>query len=166
MKKKMLSLLAAFFMLFGTSAMAQVESTLEGDVNGDGVVDIADITAVIAIIKQNAEANPTYYWYVGTTNPTSMTPPSVGDANATLCEWTSISSKPTEIAVYKTDENWEDHTWYIAIPEEYGYSIYDNGNNNITNITFTKTTSTIANVKYAIYTTTFKMDTIDVKVKQ
>ena len=65
MKKKMLSLLAAFFMLFGTSAMAQVESTLEGDVNGDGVVDIADITAVIAIIKQNAEANPTYYWYVG-----------------------------------------------------------------------------------------------------
>ena len=61
----MLSLLAAFFMLFGTSAMAQVESTLEGDVNGDGVVDIADITAVIAIIKQNAEASPTYYWYVG-----------------------------------------------------------------------------------------------------
>ena len=66
MKKKILSLLAAFFMLFGTSAMAQVDSTLEGDVNGDGVVDIADITAVIAIIKQNAEANPTYYWYVGT----------------------------------------------------------------------------------------------------
>ena len=65
MKKKILSLLAAFFMLFGTSAMAQVDSTLEGDVNGDGVVDIADITAVIAIIKQNAEANPTYYWYVG-----------------------------------------------------------------------------------------------------
>ena len=65
MKKKILSLLAAFFMLFGTSAMAQVDSTLEGDVNGDGVVDIADITAVIAIIKQNAEANPTYYWHVG-----------------------------------------------------------------------------------------------------
>jgi len=68
MKKKILSLLAAFFMLFGTSAMAQVDSTLEGDVNGDGVVDIADITAVIAIIKQNAEANPTYYWYLGWDN--------------------------------------------------------------------------------------------------
>ena len=71
MKKKILSLLAAFFMLFGTSAMAQVDSTLEGDVNGDGVVDIADITAVIAIIKQNAEANPTYYWYIGTVKPTN-----------------------------------------------------------------------------------------------
>lgn len=71
MKKKILSLLAAFFMLFGTSAMAQVDSTLEGDVNGDGVVDIADITAVIAIIKQNAEANPTYYWYAGWTIPTA-----------------------------------------------------------------------------------------------
>ena len=71
MKKKILSLLAAFFMLFGTSAMAQVDSTLEGDVNGDGVVDIADITAVIAIIKQNAEANPTYYWYAGWTVPTA-----------------------------------------------------------------------------------------------
>lgn len=71
MKKKILSLLAAFFMLFGTSAMAQVDSTLEGDVNGDGVVDIADITAVIAIIKQNAEANPTYYWYAGWTEPTA-----------------------------------------------------------------------------------------------
>ena len=71
MKKKILSLLAAFFMLFGTSAMAQVDSTLEGDVNGDGIVDIADITAVIAIIKQNAEANPTYYWYVGTEKLTS-----------------------------------------------------------------------------------------------
>ena len=72
MKKKILSLLAAFCMLFGTSAIAQVDSTLEGDVNGDGVVDIADITAVIAIIKQNAEANPTYYWYVGQENPSSI----------------------------------------------------------------------------------------------
>lgn len=80
MKKKILSLLAAFFMLFGTSAMAQVDSTLEGDVNGDGVVDIADITAVIAIIKQNAEANPTYYWYVGSmTEADALNPETLGN---------------------------------------------------------------------------------------
>ena len=77
MKKKILSLLAAFFMLFGTSAMAQVDSTLEGDVNGDGVVDIADITAVIAIIKQNAEANPTYYWYVGSMSEADALNPTI-----------------------------------------------------------------------------------------
>lgn len=63
MKKKILSLLAAFFMLFGTSAMAQVDSTLEGDVNGDGVVDVADIAAVIQIMKE--AQGTTYYWYVG-----------------------------------------------------------------------------------------------------
>lgn len=165
MKQKIFFVLAALMMLTGTSAMAQSD-TLKGDVNGDGAVDVADIAAVIQIMKDNGDIETKYYWYVGTDNPVNMTPPSVGDANATLCEWALISSKPTEIAVYKTDENWDEHTWYIAIPEEYGYSIYDNGNNNITNITFTKTTSTIANVKYAIYTTTFKMDTIDVKVKQ
>ena len=166
MKVKIFALVAAFFMLMGGSAWAQ--SDVKGDVNKDGVVNEQDIAAILAIMaKNNGVAEKTkYYWYVGTENPASMTPPSVGNANATLCEWTLISSKPTEIAVYKTDENWDEHTWYIAIPEEYGYSIYDNGNNNITNITFTKTTSTIANVKYAIYTTTFKMDTIDVKVKQ
>lgn len=128
MKKKILSLLAAFFMLFGTSAMAQVDSTLEGDVNGDGVVDIADITAVIAIIKQNAEANPTYYWYVGNTSPEGMTPPSVGNANSTLCQWTSLgSSLPTNsIKVYKADEvNYDDHTWYIAAPTAAGFVLYD-----------------------------------------
>ena len=89
MKKKILSLLAAFFMLFGTSAMAQVDSTLEGDVNGDGVVDIADITAVIAIIKQNAEANPTYYWYVGQEAVTA-------DNYTTIDGVTQVTSYPTK----------------------------------------------------------------------
>lgn len=70
MKKKILSLLAAFFMLFGTSAMAQVDSTLEGDVNEDGVVDVADIAAVIQIMKE--AQGTTYYWYVGQTMPDSV----------------------------------------------------------------------------------------------
>ena len=71
MKKKLLFVLSAFFMLFGTSAMAQVDSTLKGDVNEDGVVDVADIAAVIQIMK---EAQGTqYYWYVGQENPANMT---------------------------------------------------------------------------------------------
>ena len=71
MKKTLLFVLTAFFMLFGTSAMAQVDSTLKGDVNEDGIVDVADIAAVIQIMK---EAQGTqYYWYVGQENPASMT---------------------------------------------------------------------------------------------
>lgn len=127
MKKKILSLLAAFFMLFGTSAMAQVDSTLEGDVNGDGVVDIADITAVIAIIKQNAEANPTYYWYVGNKSPEGMTPPSIGNANSKLCQWTDLGTSlpTTSIKVYKEDDNYDDHTWYVAAPTLAKFTIYN-----------------------------------------
>ena len=120
MKKKILSLLAAFFMLFGTSAMAQVDSTLEGDVNGDGVVDIADITAVIAIIKQNAEANPTYYWYVGKVNPAEMSSINVNDG------WTECTSqKQTPITISKQNADYSTNIWYIAAPYNWGYTLFN-----------------------------------------
>ena len=119
-------------------------------------------SATVTITVKAKTVETKYYWYVGTSNPAELTPPNV--KNETLDKWTLISSKPTEIAVYKTDENWDEHRWYIAIPEEYGYSIYDNANNNITS-QFTKTSDTIAGVKYAIYQTMNLMDTIDVKVK-
>ena len=155
MKKKILSLLAAFFMLFGTSAMAQVDSTLEGDVNGDGVVDIADITAVIAIIKQNAEANPTYYWYVGNKSPEGMTPPSIGNANSTLCQWTSLgASLPTnEIKVYKGDEiNYDDHTWYVAAPYDSNYVLYNGTGVASNEAAFNISNAIIGGIKYKIWT--------------
>jgi hypothetical protein len=53
--------------------MAQSE-TLKGDVNADGVVDVADIAAVIKIMVQDAEDEPgetKYYWYAGWTIPTA-----------------------------------------------------------------------------------------------
>ena len=63
MKQKLFMMLAAL-MLMGTSAMAQSE-TLKGDVNADGVVDVADIAAVIQIMKDNGDIETKYYWYVG-----------------------------------------------------------------------------------------------------
>lgn len=136
MKKKILSLLAAFFMLFGTSAMAQVDSTLEGDVNGDGVVDIADITAVIAIIKQNAEANPTYYWYVGTEK---------------LASDSEVESKGIQISSSSQITNpltWTSSDYiYFIYPTEFGTAkIVDEAGDDIpgkavetlSNVTFTK----------------------------
>ncbi len=73
MKQKLFMLLAA--MLLGSaSAFAQSESQ-KGDVNEDGVVDVADINAVIEIMNAldvSAESR-TYYWYIGQENPMDMT---------------------------------------------------------------------------------------------
>lgn len=69
MKQKLFMMLAAL-MLMGTSAMAQSE-TLKGDVNGDGAVDVADIAAVIQIMKDNGDIETKYYWYAGWTIPTA-----------------------------------------------------------------------------------------------
>ena len=167
MKKKILSLLAAFFMLFGTSAMAQVDSTLEGDVNGDGVVDIADITAVIAIIKQNAEANPTYYWYVGTENPANMTSISPVVSDNTSPGWRLIG---TTIPTYdKSNPLWNSDkgiilfgdtkvTAYLAIP-----SANIKFRNDITGEDITSdgweplSPKTINNVNYNLYKSTLPL---------
>ncbi len=167
MKKKILSLLAAFFMLFGTSAMAQVDSTLEGDVNGDGVVDIADITAVIAIIKQNAEANPTYYWYVGQENPASMTSISPIVSDNTSPGWRHIG---TSIPTYsKTNKLWdannliefnEEKTLYIALPSDDIKSRNDISGADITTDSWTinPTKKNIGGVNYTIWTLNWESD--------
>ena len=146
MKKKILSLLAAFFMLFGTSAMAQVDSTLEGDVNGDGVVDIADITAVIAIIKQNAEANPTYYWYAGWTVPTAENigeiineeyPTESGSttnnkAGKTATSISGVTMDYTKNTLYNSAAK---INYYVVVPN--GQSIYDVLGTNVVSSQFT-----------------------------
>ena len=62
-------MMLAALMLLGTSAMAQSE-TLKGDVNADGVVDVADINAVIKIMTE-ANDPGVYYWYAGWTEPTA-----------------------------------------------------------------------------------------------
>lgn len=69
MKQKLLTLLAAV-LLGSISAFAQNTNPVKGDVNEDGTVDVADITAVIKIMKENATPQTTYYWYIGTTQPT------------------------------------------------------------------------------------------------
>ena len=147
MKKKILSLLAAFFMLFGTSAMAQVDSTLEGDVNGDGVVDIADITAVIAIIKQNAEANPTYYWYVGQENPTSIDTNNLKTAE-NEAGWhligTSIDGFTLTINSQNRIKFEEKKQYYLVIPD--GLTLYASDGVTI-HATLLETTSNIPNHK-------------------
>ena len=70
MKTKKLFLMAAM-LLASLCAFAQGESNepLKGDVNGDGKVDVADITAIVAIIMKNGGQEETTYWFSAGTTP-------------------------------------------------------------------------------------------------
>ena len=77
MKTKIFALFAAMMLLVCTTAMAQsdntrtTETSLKGDVNNDGVVDVADIAAVIAVMHEQGTVETVYYWYAGWTEPTA-----------------------------------------------------------------------------------------------
>ncbi|MBQ9295040.1 MAG: hypothetical protein IJ219_08990 [Bacteroidaceae bacterium] len=73
MNTKKLFLLLAAVLLGSVSAFAQSSNNdpLKGDVNEDGTVDVADIAAIIDIIKNNAASQTTYYYYAGWTLPTT-----------------------------------------------------------------------------------------------
>ena len=82
MKTKIFALFAAMMLLVGTTAMAQSDNTsttvteIKGDVNNDGVVDVADIAAVIAVMHEQGTVETQYYWYAGWTEPTEA---NIGD---------------------------------------------------------------------------------------
>ena len=118
MKQKLFMMLAAL-MLMGTSAMAQSE-TLKGDVNGDGVVDVADIAAVIQIMHEQTADGTTYYWYAGQENPEEMEniePILTGDAEFTSGSgWHLLGTivPPTIRQLVKGGE--ASKNWYVAVP--------------------------------------------------
>ena len=158
-------MLAALMMLTGTSAMAQSE-TLKGDVNGDGAVDVADIAAVIQIMKDNGDIETKYYWYVGQENPASIDEIKDSDiANAdNEMGWHLIG---TELGSYSSsnmlhkgggagtiniDPDYNDVKYYIALPV--GIGIYDGLGNNITGYYTLESTSTIMGAQYNVYSDT------------
>lgn len=64
--KRLVFFIAA--MLLSISAFSQSQSTLKGDVNGDGKVNVEDVTSVVDIIL----SGKTYgYFYFGMTEPTA-----------------------------------------------------------------------------------------------
>ena len=83
--KKFFMLLAA--VLLSVSAFAQSDNNepLKGDVNGDGVVDYADIDAVIEIMKNaGGYVDSNYYFSVGTTVPNADNYTTVNGATTTI----------------------------------------------------------------------------------
>ncbi len=72
--KRILTILATV-LLFSVSVFAQSGNNepLKGDVNEDGKVDVADVTAVIKIIMDGEEmVTVGGYFYLGTTEPTAV----------------------------------------------------------------------------------------------
>ena len=120
MKRIYLFVLSALMMLMSTSAMAQSE-TVKGDVNGDGVVDVADIAAVIKIMTENGSIQKKYYWYVGNGDEIAKNDPAAGDIDwskaqqITSFESLGYSANGTKITMNKTGEN----NVYILCPKSW-----------------------------------------------
>lgn len=89
MKTKIFFLLAAI-MLSCASAFAQSGNSdpLKGDVNGDGVVDVADIVAVIDIMKNGGgtDEEKQAYWYAGTNGGNAVTADNFTDVASKIPE--------------------------------------------------------------------------------
>ncbi|MBO5631410.1 MAG: hypothetical protein J5965_20275 [Aeriscardovia sp.] len=114
MKTKLFMLLTMMFVSMG--AFAQSNEPLEGDVNKDGKVDVADIVKIIDIMAAAEQPQTTtYYSYVGT------------DLNELLVEEATGKLKSDIAEQIKTIPGVKTYT---SIPEslETGITIYGNNN--------------------------------------
>ena len=147
-------LLTFALILTGTSTFAQSESTLKGDVNEDGKVDVADINAVIKIMKDGGgtSGETIYYWYAGQTPPSSISgTPTVDDTNFTNNKWHTIGQTLINIGKIVTG-GVADNEWYVAVPKDkYQPTASDlsTPNNSWTIID----TITVGTVQYSVYDT-------------
>lgn len=168
--KKFFMFLAAVLLSVSAFAQSGNNEPLKGDVNGDGVVDYADIDAVIEIMKNaGGYVDSNYYWYVGHTDPSTMSeisPMAEGNGpgwrkiGTTIPEY-NINNKLWSNAtngdiIIASGTNWSNI--YIAIPNT--TTIPRNGleQSNIDNGSYTKlpNTKTINGVTYTIYKSTSK----------
>lgn len=115
-------------MLVGISAQAQTgnqtpasaENTdLEGDVNHDGKVDVADVTYIVNLIMKNkSEAKDgTYYWYIGAENPSVI---SDIQSDNTVAGWHEIGESLDGFNITFNNANLiefdEKTQYYVVIP--------------------------------------------------
>ena len=128
--KKLRNLFAVcLLLLIATTATAQTQSdnaeakaasAAKADVNGDGVVNEADIEEIIEIMKKDNGVK--YYWYAGQDKPTSMTSdPTPDDINYTNNKWHTlddgineyVSSSHIGLTITGGTSGSE---WYVAVP--------------------------------------------------
>ena len=157
MKTKLITTLTALLLLVGIGAQAQTdnqtranaESTdLEGDLNHDGKVDVADVTYLVNLIMKNqSEAKDgTYYWYIGVDNPASI---SNIQTDNTVPGWHEIGSSLSGFILDTNTNKIKLSTtrviYYIIIPNE--LHIYNGLNVNVESIDFETVTCNISGYK-------------------
>lgn len=162
MKTRFFFLLLAAVLLGSVSVKAQSGTPLKGDVNEDGKVDVADIVAVIEIMKNNGgTTEKTYYWYIGQTNPSTMTSisPIVTDATDTHSPgWrligTTLPTYSSSNMLWNGDNNgifFENRDYYfVAVPSE-SIKIYNAANGSVMDSFTNISTVNIAGVTYYVY---------------
>lgn len=156
MKRIYLFVLSALMMLMSTSAMAQSE-TVKGDVNGDGVVDVADIAAVIKIMTENGSIEKKYYWYLGWDNEDWYTNThlvtSTNGWNETTTNAMPSTYNKTNGQAYELKGTKEDTYLVLIMPENWPVpTIYTSGKDATYGIGVEDAKSlTINGVKYKLY---------------
>ena len=156
MNTKKLFILLAAVLLSSVSAMAQSGNNepLKGDVNEDGTVDVADIAALIAIIKNNSAPQTVYYWYVGATNPSSI---GTLVSGTNTIGWHEIGTSTSGFNIVFNNQNkieFDDITqYYLIIPNNLHVYAAD-GNTLAEGAVLNSVTCNIANHKAFQYRTT------------
>ena len=173
MKTKKFFMLLAAMLLSSASAFAQSGNNepLKGDVNGDGKVDVADIAAVIEIMKNGGGTGEqtTYYWYIGGIKQDNMEndPDVLPVDDVTSTGWRKITQEANQYtrvnplfdAIHHPIDLIQDRTndapSYIYFPKSYvdaGLWMYDDDGDRLTvyrNID--ERTITINNIVYNEY---------------
>ena len=104
MKTKLNLLLTAVMLLLSANVFAQSGSInpSKGDVNGDGTVDVADIVAVIDIMKNGGGTATVGYFYLGTTGPTAENYKTLPGAVTTFASFDAAVGSTASVAAGQT----------------------------------------------------------------
>ena len=153
MKRFLMTFAAMLLMSVGAFAQSS-ETPLKGDVNEDGVVDVADITAVIGIIKNVQE----HYFYLGTVKPTAE--------NYKIIPGATTSYTSFDEAVGTTVSVDAGQTLYMLCPAEWvkGKTVTLEDNSGET-LNFSEEIDYTTVSGYAIYKTQVLTDAKDVTLK-
>lgn len=161
MKTKIFALMAAMMLLMGTTAMAQNDNTktteteLKGDVNGDGIVDVADIAAVIAVMHEQGTVKQQYYWYVGQENPASIDTNNLKEAS-NEAGWHLIGTSTDDFTLTFNNQNLiefdEKKQYYLIIPNSLNVYAAD-GSTPVEDKYFLPTEQKITGYKTLLYNT-------------